>query len=450
MKETVLRDSAQQSALAGAVLAISGVRKASIIIHASSGCGWTGRWMRSEHPLNYVPLIATSLLENELIFGGKEKLQRTIDWVMEKWKPQLLFVLTSDSGSLINDPVEGIAFEKEKATHVPILCLDVPYFKGLSAVGVDDVFRSLLERFARKDIPKQKGTINLIAPYLSGSSDWPFDLEEMVRLLRGIGLSINCTLTSNTSLEELSAFYAAEADLYLTHEVFPQLSAIEDEREISRIGHDLPLPVGVLNTEEWLLGIAGRFGKEAEAKRLIDHEKGHLAPLRFLYNATWLQTWLSNQSAAVIGPAAWAASFARFLYFDLNVYPKVIALYGDSEEPIGYSRKILNDLEHYLNPIVLENPLYIDLSRAIQKAEVEFSIGQTQEKSLVEGIGIPHLSLAGLYSILGTYNFIPFPSVGFRGVLYLLTMLGRLVEETFHEPERWQKLRFRGREDKKA
>ncbi|MDP2725327.1 MAG: hypothetical protein Q8O44_03530, partial [Syntrophales bacterium] len=70
-----------------------------------------------------------------------------------------------------------------------------------------------------------------------------------------------------------------------------------------------------------------------------------------------------------------------------------------------------------------------------------------QEKSLIEGIGVAHLSLAGLYSILGTYNFIPFPSVGFRGVLYLFTMLGQLVEKAFHEPQRWRELRFRGRED---
>jgi len=447
MKETVLRDSAQQSALAGAVLAISGIKKASIIIHASSGCGWTGRWMRSEHPLNYVPLIATSLLENELIFGGKEKLRRTIDWVMEHWKPQLLFILTGDSGSLINDPVEAIAFEREKSSKIPILCLDVPYFKGLAAVGVDDVYRSLLERFARKDVPKKKDTINLIAPYLSGSSNWPFDLEEVVRLLQGIGLSINCILTSNTSLEELSMFYAAETDLYLTYEVFPQLATLEDEKEISRFGLDLPLPIGVYNTEEWLFGIASKFGKEEEAKRLIENEKKHLAPLRFLYNATWLQTWLSNQSAAVIGPASWASSFSRFLYFDLNVYPKVIALYGDSDDPIEYSKNILKDVQGYLSPIVLENPLYIEVAQAIKEAEVEFSIGQTQEKSLVEGIGVSHLSLAGLYSILGTYNFIPFPSMGFKGVLYLLTMLGRLVEETFHEPQRWQELRFRGREE---
>jgi len=169
--------------------------------------------------------------------------------------------------------------------------------------------------------------------------------------------------------------------------------------------------------------------------------------LRFLYNATWLQTWLSNESAAVIGPASWAASFSRFLYFDLNVYPKVIALYGDSDDSIVYSKTILKNIQEYLNPIVLENPLYIEVAQAIKKAEVEFSIGQTQEKSLVEGIGVSHLSLAGLYSILGTYNFIPFPSMGFKGVLYLLTMLGRLVEETFHEPQRWQELKFRGREE---
>lgn len=442
-EKTITRDSAQQGALSGAALACSGIKDSAIIVHGSPGCGWAARWMRSEHALtNYIPVIATSLLEDEFIFGGSEKLRNTIKWAVEKWKPKYLFILNGDTGSLISDPVEDIVVEFERIYHIPIIPLDIPFFAGLEATGVDNVLATILRRFGKDEGKDEEDSVNLIAPFLMGSNNWVYDLEEIKNLLKSIDISVNCILTYNTNMKEIEGFNRARADLYLTYETLPQLGKYEDEHGLKRIGQDLPLPIGIANTEEWYLKIAEQFGKREKAEEVLKEERTILKDLKLLYNFTWLQTWLSNKYAAVVGPAPWAASFANFLYYDLTVFPSVIALYGETEECMDRAKEILKDLRSYYDPIVLENPLYIQLMDAVESRGVEFAIGQTQEKSLFEGNNIAHLSLAGLFSIFGAFNFIPYPSMGFKGIFYLLTMLGRLVEQAFHEPQRWKDLRY--------
>lgn len=448
-EKTITRDSSQQGAMSGAALACSGIRQSAMIIHGSAGCGWAARWMRSDHVLsNYVPIIATSLLEHEFILGATEKLRRTTEWAIQKWKPKCLFIINGDTGSLINDPIENVAKEYEDKYHIPIIAMDCPYFMGLEATGVDYALSAVLKRFAREDVEKgDNNIINIIGPYLMGSNNWVYDFYEIKRLLIALGLKINCVLTYNTSLEEISNFNRAGTNLYLTYETLPQLHQYEDEYGITRIGQNLPLPIGIVNTEDWYYGIANEFGKKERAEEVLKRYRKTLKGLKFLYNSSWLLTWLSNKYAAVIGPATWASSFANFLYFDLSLYPAVIALYGGSEETIEKAKENLKELGKYYNPVILENPLYIQVVEAAKDCKVQFSVGQTQEKSMMEGNGISHLALAGIFSVLGAYNFIPYPSMGYRGVLYLLTMMGRIVEETFHEPQRWRDLRYRGREE---
>jgi len=446
-RKTICQDSSQYCALAGAAQACSGIRDSAIIIHGSPGCGWAARWMRSDHAVvNYTPIIATSLLENEVIFGGSEKLRKTIGWVLDRWKPKHIFVINGCTGSLINDPAEAIIKEFEQSRGVPIILLDSAGFKGLTATGVDDVFSSVLHRFA-KQRQKRWDRVNLIGPFLMGSNNWVYDIQEIRYLLEAIGLSINCVLTYNTSMKEIEEFNCAGFDIYLTYEELPGLAQHEDRHGIRRIGQELPLPIGVCNTEDWYYGISEIFGKRKEAEGVLRKERERFKSLKYLYNATWLQSWLSNKNACIIGPATWASSFANFIYYDLAVLPSVIALYGESQESIDRAKMVLKELKSYYSPIILENPLYIQLIEAVKGRSIEFSIGQPQEKSLLKGHGIPHLSLAGLYSVFGAYNFIPYPSMGFKGVLYHLNMFGRLLEETFHEPERWQDLRYRAGEE---
>lgn len=446
-EKTINKDSFENCSLGGATQAVSGIKGSSILVHGSSGCGWMARWARSDQALRtYTQIIATNLLEHNIIFGAAKKAESAAEWILDQWKPRQLFILQGCSGSLISDPLMEIAKILENRHKVPVFCIDTAGFQGLNATGADEVFAAVLDRYVKEE-PVVKDSVNLLAPFLMGSNNWLFDLDEIKRLLEALGLKINCTLSCETDPDDIAHFNRAEADLYLTYEELPKTAFYQRQHNRLRIGQDLPLPIGVANTEEWLMGIATVFGKEAQARKLIDQEKEHLKPLKFMYNATWLLNWVATKYAAVIGPATWAASYARFLYNDLAVFPSVIALYGERKETIERAKATLKELQKDYCPVILENPLYVQIMQAIEEKGPEFTFGTVSEKSLIVGNGYAHLSMAGNQTVLGSFNFMPYPSVGLKGIPYQMSQLGKLLESTFHEDGKWQALHYRGREE---
>jgi nitrogenase molybdenum-iron protein alpha/beta subunit len=446
-EETKVTDSAQECALVGAIAAIAGLKGSAALVHSPPGCAWTSRWARSDFALTYyMPLIASNILQHNIVFGALDKLREVSRWALAKWHPKQLFLITTCTSSLISDPMDEVAVELEKEFGLPVLVLEGAGFTGLSPTGADEAYVKLLARFAKDEVKRKEGSVNLIAPSLMGSANWVYDLAEMKRLLEAIDIPVNCVLTHDTSMEELEGFNRAEANIYLTYEELPALRRYESAHNLERLGQDLPIPIGAANMDKWYPKIAERFGKEKEAEKVIWEEIDQIKFLKFHYNNTWLSTWMGGKYLGVVGPATWAASFANFMFYDMGSFPAVIALYGDSPESIERAKETISGIKESYDPIVLENPLYIQLVDALKEKDPEFVVGQTQDKSLVESYGYPHLTMAGNQTVFGSFNFIPYPSTGIRGILYLLTQLGRILEKAFHEPGRWQDLSFQGRE----
>jgi nitrogenase molybdenum-iron protein alpha/beta subunit len=444
----IIRESFLECSIGGAAAAMGGIKGAAALVHGGPGCGWTARWARSDFAIvNYGPVIADNILRHDVIFGGEEKVTKALKWVASYWKPTVILLISGCAGSLISDPLDEIANAVEEESGIPVIFVDAPGFKGLAPYGMDEAFTKLLLRFAKDDVPKVKNSVNLIAPSLTGSGNWVYDTPEIKSLLEALGIKVNCILTYNTSIEEIANFNSAEADLYLTYEELPGVHEFENNHGLERLGLDLPLPLGVANTEDWYYGIARRFGKEAKAKKILKAQvKEHIAHLKYTYNCTWVSTWVSCKHAAVSGPATFAAAFANYLYFDMATFPAVITLYGDTEESIARAKQSLSELQKYYDPIILANPLSIEVEEAVKKRKIEFAFGQTQDKILYEGdCNVAHTTVAGMQTVLGTYNFIPYHSMGIKGVLYLLQILGKALEHTFHEPERWKALAFKSR-----
>ena len=78
-EKTTVSESSLECSLAGAVAAISGLNGSAVIVHGPPGCGWTGRWARSDFAIdNYIPLVADNLLQHNLIFGASDNIISTM------------------------------------------------------------------------------------------------------------------------------------------------------------------------------------------------------------------------------------------------------------------------------------------------------------------------------------------------------------------------------------
>ncbi len=435
------QDAFQPGAFSGAMLTVCGIQDTVLVFHGVSGCHIQASHLRSDHIPDgcYVPIIPTGITQDEIIHGGGEQLRRALrEAIGGKRRPECVWVTVSDAIALIDDDVKGISEIVSAETGARIVFIDAPGFRGGVTKGADLAIAAIADRFATApDVSGQEG-INVLAPFLMGSKDWPYDVDEMVRLLRESGVPVNLVLSRNTPFADLAKFGHARAAYVPSYEDLPETAERLARLGTKRCGLDLPLPFGMANTEEWLLGMAGRYGDVDRAKAVLSGDMGRVKRvLANNYNFSWMASLLSGKSAAVAGFAPFAAAMARFLFFDLDVRVRTVALYAETRPGLEGAKRLLEPLAESIDLTVLENPSFLQAGQAAQEAKVDFVIGSIQDKPLYEGLGLAHINLGPFY-FFNQFNFVPWPYAGVRGVLNLFSEMACVAQDAFTERGAWR------------
>ncbi len=424
----------------GAVLTASGINNALIIFHGIAGCNIEAVHFRSDHIPggNYVPIIPTGLNESDCIQGGNDKLLKTLRDSLQQAKlknklPDIVFIITGDAPSIVGDDIFTAARVVEDETGVKIIAVDAPGFLGGIVKGADIILTELLEKFSvSKKISESKNKINLIAPYLIGSKNWNNDTDEIIRLLEASGIPVNINLARNFNLKDTNKFTEAKYNLNMSAERLETFEEKSLELGVESYCKNLPLPLGIANTEEWLLTIAKDIGDTTKAKEILETDRKLVQKqLRFNYNFSWMSTLMYQKKCGILAHAKFGASLARCLLWDFGIIPEVIGLIAETDEAIDQSLELLEKIKGQADFKVLINPTYFEYGNCLKNGAVDFSIGSIHDKPLSLGHQIPHLSLCG-FNFFNQYNFIPYPNMGIRGILGLLTELSRIMEETFY------------------
>lgn len=453
--DTKMRDQFQPGAFVGSIFITSGILDTVNVYHGVSGCNAMAQHFRGDLVPNggYVPVVATGFLETEAIMGGAAKLERTlrniVDGKLGKKPPRCIWISMSDCPAVGGEDIEGVARGIAAEAGMKIVAIENGGFKGGVARGAELALCKILDEVVEPYNGKREG-INLIAPFLMGSANWPFDIDHMAELLQAAGVKVNLVLSRNLSFADLQRFPAAEANLLLTYDEMPDFQKRSDALGVPTITDDPVLPYGIGNSETWLLHLAERFGDAEKAQRYLVEAMGEVKKILYRnYNFSWMASFLSDKYAAVCGYAPFAVAMTRYLFHDLNIRVKVVGLWSETEAGLKKGVSMLEPLGDSLDFTVLENPTYFQLGEAVKAANVDFVIGSMQDKPLFKGLGAAHLNLAGFY-YFNNYNFVPWPLVGVKGSLRLFSELSRVVEDAFYETEAWKKLNFVPGEEKGA
>lgn len=448
-KRYAFREMYEPSAMMGAVLALSGIKGVEIAFHGPGGCYTIATHIRTDQaPLGvYSEMRPSGITEDNLVMGtSEEKLRQLLKFIKAdtRVKPSLLAIVNTDATAITGDDIAGQARRFEEESGVPSIAVDAPGMKGWDVIGYDLSYKALLSKFAGKDgVEKKENSVNLIAPYMLSSQNWIFDLEGIKNLLKKIDIDVNCILTRNTTLQDLERFSAAKLNLMLTNEDLPLFDKETERLGVPNFGAELPLPYGLQNTEEWYLAVANQLGKTEKAQEVLrEASKATKGVLSFNYTFTWLANLVMQKRAAIIGRSAFAASIARFLFYDMDAYPTIVALQGATHQSLDKAKKLLEPVEKDGYPVkILENPPYIEFARAIKEEGVDFVIGSRIEKTLVEGMNFPHLSLGSAF-YFQSFRFVPYPYVGYEGALYLIQELALVMADMFHEKDIWRRMLY--------
>ena len=264
---------AEQIAVTNATI----IRDSVVIQHAPIGCASsqssTSRYSRDlaarrgwkpEDPRS----ICTNMGEQDMVFGGVDRLAETIRQAFERHRPRVIFVAASCATGIIGDDIDGTSRELEDELGIPIVPLHCEGFKSRHwSSGWDVIEHGILRRLVpNRPTEKRDDLLNVI--HLGGP-------DVFSPLVNPLGLKVNLVMGGN-SLERLADLSIATATVTMCFVLSYLATGLEQEYGVPDIR--APLPYGLAATDDWLRDIARVTNREHLVEAVIAAERARIAP----------------------------------------------------------------------------------------------------------------------------------------------------------------------------
>jgi nitrogenase molybdenum-iron protein NifN len=183
----------------GATLAYLGIDGLLALLHGSQGCSSFIRLQLSRHYKEPIPLNSTALLEDTVIFGGWEHLKRGIAKAADKYRPQIIGVMSSGLTETYGDDMvsalSSLRSERPDLEDLPVVLASTPDYIGSMQEGYQRAVEALLTALAghsstpttsfSESLADNTPTIAL----LPGCHLTPGDVDELKEIVREFGYS---------------------------------------------------------------------------------------------------------------------------------------------------------------------------------------------------------------------------------------------------------------------
>ncbi|AKB18538.1 MULTISPECIES: nitrogenase component 1 [unclassified Methanosarcina] len=203
-------------------------------------------------------LLSTDMEEEDVIFGGLEKLERKIEEALSAgW--QTVFVVNTCPGGIIGDDIREAASRTEVrfpgARVIPVPVEGV--LTGDFSAGLLEGYKRVADLIDPSGRP-EKGLVNVIGER-SFSLRGEEDFRTVEKLLGKLGYGVNCRFLKGTDTFSLRSFKKAEINLLACND--PETRALQTYLS-ERFGlefFELPFPVGFRKSSIWIKTLAARL-----------------------------------------------------------------------------------------------------------------------------------------------------------------------------------------------
>jgi nitrogenase iron protein len=221
-------------------------------------------------PQQLVPsLVSSNMNESAVIYGGGDNLRRLLVQVLAR-RPEAVFVVaTCPSGVIGDDPQAAVRDAAAEFPDIPVL--PVTADGNIHGDYMQGILNACIEGAAALIDPKvvpEGERVNILAEKnIANNADSNF--EAVARLLKRLGIEVNCRFVRDTTVAELRGFRRAPLNLLAYDDHFGRVlqSFFSSRFGASFAAH--PFPVGFTQSKRWLADIAARFGKADSAREVI-------------------------------------------------------------------------------------------------------------------------------------------------------------------------------------
>ena len=201
----------------GARVVLMPITDAIHLVHgpiACAGNSWDNRGARSSDAQLYRRGFTTEMQENDVIFGGENKLYKAILDLAERYKDQAraIFVYATCVTAMTGDDVEAVCTAAAQKVAIPIIPVNTPGFIGDKNIGNRLAGEILFKYVIGTTEPPLLGEypINLIGEYnIAG------DLWGMLPLFDRLGIQVLSCFSGDAKFEELRYAHRAKLNIII-------------------------------------------------------------------------------------------------------------------------------------------------------------------------------------------------------------------------------------------
>jgi Nitrogenase molybdenum-iron protein, alpha and beta chains len=412
----------------GGLQSVLAIERAVPILHSGPGCG---QRLFGAIALNnggqgagYIgghSVPCTNVGEPEVIFGGEEKLKRTIDNALKVMDADLYVVMTGCTTEIVGDDAGGVV-NQFRRNGKPVVYAEAGGFNGTNYEGHEIVLDALIAQYLQPADKKETGLVNIWSVVPFQDPMWVGNYREIENLLTEIGLVPNTIFGPGRGIKALAKVPQAQFNLLISPWVGLKTVAHLEEKFGTPYLHYPTLPVGPTETGHFLrtvgeyAGIAARKVEEV----ISQHENTY-----YYFVERSLEMFCERRIIPkrfiTVADSFYSVGITRFLVNDMGLIPETQFI-TDGVLP-EYHAIIEAELKNFHNEIKAgvvfsDNGGFVQNQiKKIKFREKVLLLGSTWDKALARQVKGFHLSVSmpvtDRFVLDSTY-------VGYHGALRLL------------------------------
>jgi nitrogenase molybdenum-cofactor synthesis protein NifE len=348
------------------------------LIHGPVGCAaytWDIRGSLSSGPQLHRLSFSTDLQEKDVVFGGGNKLYKSLIKLIEKYKPAAAFVYSTCIVGVIGDDVKAIAARVERETGVTVMPVMSEGFSGTKKDGYKaacDVLEALVGTGTEDRTGKY--TINILGDFNLAGELWM-----LANYYRRMGVDIVASVTGDGRVDDIRHAHQAKLNLVQCSGSIMHLAKSMKEK------YGIPFKkvsyFGIEDMSEALYEVARFFESDElmeKARQLVREEMGDLLPALQPYRRD-----LEGRKAAIyVGGAFKAISLVKALRL-IGVQTVVVGSQTGGPDDYALLQKLCDEGTYIVDD---SNPL--ELSHLVKETGADIFIGGVKERPIAYKIGI--------------------------------------------------------------
>ncbi len=425
-----IEGSRNSCALHGALQVIEAIEGAVPVIHSTAGCGaqhflGVNRLNAGSDSFGGPPVASSNISEKHVVFGGSSRLREQLKNTVKIVEGDLYFIVTGCSTEMVGDDIP--AMNKEgRDQDFQVIYANTPGFRGDVHQGYQLAVKALIEQLptlGKAVPPKVEGLVNILGIIPHQDPFWAGNLEELGRLLEGIGLKANLLFGYDQGVSAWQKLPDAALNVVLS--VWGEAPALLLEERYNTPWLALEgLPVGSA-AGAFLRQVTERLQLDAHRTELfIESEEKrlnrYLASLADTYYRAGFQ-----REFALIGESAQVVGVSEFLTRTLGLLPRTLII---TDNPPEESREALilrlTTLLEGAGTELFFSEDHGEITDLVRNSGAEVVLGSALEEGVAAELGAAFLQLSFPLSDRVVLNR---SYAGYRGAATLLEELGSAI-----------------------